>query len=96
MSSYDWCPQGAVRRMTFVMGDPDVARDHCAFHLPTCKPPASNTSLVGELNLSLLPIKETLNIYLAYKSITFIDIGYHLNKNKNKHYPACILKMLSE
>ncbi|XP_034547473.1 collagen alpha-1(XI) chain-like [Notolabrus celidotus] len=28
--------EGVVRQMTFVMGDPDAARDHCTLHRPAC------------------------------------------------------------
>nr|XP_046242088.1 collagen alpha-1(XI) chain-like [Scatophagus argus] len=34
--------EGAVRQLTFVMGDPDAARDHCTLHRPSCNPAASN------------------------------------------------------
>ncbi|XP_029914981.1 uncharacterized protein LOC115364620 [Myripristis murdjan] len=35
--------EGAVRQMTFVMGDPGAARYHCPLHLPVCDPLASDT-----------------------------------------------------
>ncbi|KAM7392084.1 hypothetical protein PAMP_022720 [Pampus punctatissimus] len=35
--------EGAVRQITFVMGDPDAARDHCTLHWPDCKPTTCNT-----------------------------------------------------
>ncbi|XP_066569337.1 collagen alpha-1(XI) chain-like [Amia ocellicauda] len=28
--------EGSLRQMTFVMGDPDAARQHCTLHLPVC------------------------------------------------------------
>ncbi|XP_035514783.1 collagen alpha-1(XI) chain [Morone saxatilis] len=34
--------EGAVRQMTFVMGDPDAARDHCTLHQPACNLTTSN------------------------------------------------------
>lgn len=56
---YIWClsmdnlwpllhPQGALRQITFVMGDPDAARDHCAFQRPACNLATSNALWVGE------------------------------------------------
>ncbi|KAJ8413843.1 hypothetical protein AAFF_G00064410 [Aldrovandia affinis] len=29
--------EGDLRQMTFLMGNPDAASDHCAFHRPACK-----------------------------------------------------------
>ncbi|KAM8761452.1 uncharacterized protein AB9X84_009134 [Acanthopagrus schlegelii] len=36
---------GAVRQITFVMGDPDAARDHCALQRPACNLATSNALL---------------------------------------------------
>nr|XP_023647397.1 collagen alpha-1(V) chain-like [Paramormyrops kingsleyae] len=35
--------EGDLRQVTFLMGDPDAARDHCTLHLPVCEKAAKPT-----------------------------------------------------
>lgn len=41
-----WSPQGEVRQMTFVMGNPDAARDLCTAQHPACNSAKSKTTWV--------------------------------------------------